>query len=830
MYVDFNDNTAVVNDLAILYSEMQSEVLGSGDIFHLWYYMNGENVGTFQIKLHVENESLMLFNLTGSQYDRWEELETTLNVFTEYYISLEAIWAEHGPGILAIDDISVSNVVLSSSLCDFEHDFCEWSQFENISNIEWKRAFGLQNFSVFPDKDHSTNTEYGYFAYLDNSVEGSMGILESPTYENTGPQCMQLWYHMVGSGVGTLSVAIRDIVSDTAYTTVWSTSENAYDMWYRRLVPVIDIPRYRIRIIGVSGSNARSVMAIDDTELIPDACPPEYFCDFETDSCFWTNADTEIDTFSWTLTSYAQDGPEIDHSLQSLSGHYLLADLSNRTNSERCSVVSASIPSSFQCFKLYFSMQYTTNAKLVITVIESANTTEYVIVGMLNDGDIWEEYSISVNAKDDVYKISVSVTVNGDFGSPEYHTVSVDDLSFSEACDYQPGTTSETSTPGHLPSTYDCDFETTDYCSWVTEGQGQNWTYRGGPSNPLSETGPSSDHTTHEGHYVYVKTLNQTNATSRLISPEIYTGEDGICLAFWYHMFGFNVGSLSIRTINQNDNESPGKWFREGEEGDQWNSGMIFFQAESHYRLAIDASPQLSGYGDIALDDITVDFDQCHSKTMCTFEHGSCNFEQLVSELWVLFTITSATLNPPEPYIPQKDHTYQAPGGHYFIFNEVGQAQFTTPKISSEYKCVSLWLYSRGNGENNDGKIQISSDGMIHYLTEHNLGPDWVQITVRFDIGADYTMKLEAYIYSSNYMIGVDDISPEVDCDTTVECSFERGKCAWINVYDDNFDWSVNSGDRLRNDYGPPVDMTQGTPFGPIHLRGFIQRHVHELI
>ncbi|MBI1316885.1 PKD domain-containing protein [bacterium] len=70
---------------------------------------------------------------------------------------------------------------------------------------------------------------------------------------------------------------------------------------------------------------------------------------------------------------------------------------------------------------------------------------------------------------------------------------------------------------------------------------------------PSNNTGPSSDHTTGSGSYAYTETVNTPATSTLLTSPLIsLVGLTAPELRFWYHMYGAQIGSLTVEVSNDN--------------------------------------------------------------------------------------------------------------------------------------------------------------------------------------------------------------------------------------------------------------------------------------
>ena len=71
-------------------------------------------------------------------------------------------------------------------------------------------------------------------------------------------------------------------------------------------------------IEGITADGFKGDIAIDDTYMYDFPCPPTATCDFEVDTCGWTQDTT--DDLNWfrnnNRTSSANTGPSVDHSTQ----------------------------------------------------------------------------------------------------------------------------------------------------------------------------------------------------------------------------------------------------------------------------------------------------------------------------------------------------------------------------------------------------------------------------------------------------------------------------------------------------------------------------------
>lgn len=130
-----------------------------------------------------------------------------------------------------------------------------------------------------PDVDHTTGTATGQYVYLEASggCNAKVAYLESPCVDLTSATSPQLsfWYHMYGTGMGTLSV---DIFADGVWNlgvipTVSGDQGNAWIKQNVSLVPYIGKIIF-IRIVGITGNDFTSDLAIDDISILETNAPP----------------------------------------------------------------------------------------------------------------------------------------------------------------------------------------------------------------------------------------------------------------------------------------------------------------------------------------------------------------------------------------------------------------------------------------------------------------------------------------------------------------------------------------------------------------------------
>ena len=118
--------------------------------------------------------------------------------------------------------------------------------------------------------------------------------------------------------------------------------------------------------------------------------------------------------------------------------------------------------------------------------------------------------------------------------------------------------------------------ETTDDFDWQRQNK----------ATVSSGTGPSNDHTTGHGFYVYIETSaprhrgEKARLTSGIQKP---TPQAGVCLSFWYHMYGPYISTLNVYL--QTSANSTLQWKRTSNQGNVWRHAQRTIQSATPYQV-----------------------------------------------------------------------------------------------------------------------------------------------------------------------------------------------------------------------------------------------------
>lgn len=143
-----------------------------------------------------------------------------------------------------------------------------------------------------------------------------------------------------------------------------------------------------------------------------------------------------------------------------------------------------------------------------------------------------------------------------------------------------------------------------------------------------SGTGPSADHTSGSGKYLYLEGSGPcTNSEARLHSPCIdLTGVDYPQLSFWYHAYGGSIGELHVDVLADGELFEDVMTPIDGEQGNLWIEEVVDLSAFSGQQVVVIMRGSTGGgfYSDLAIDDINITSLVANDLAGSDFISGSC--------------------------------------------------------------------------------------------------------------------------------------------------------------------------------------------------------------
>ncbi|XP_033751998.1 MAM and LDL-receptor class A domain-containing protein 1-like [Pecten maximus] len=732
-----------------------------------WYFMYGQHVNNLNVYLQKNNNNGQpVWQRNGNQGNQWRQALVDFPVNTRAKVVLEAVRGRGFQGDIAIDDITYKNspcpqngVNTSNSVqCNFEDGrICGYKQ-DQSDNFDWTRASGATLTSgTGPNSDHTYNTDQGHYMYIDASSaqSGQKARLISPPSNGRRSMCLTFYYSMYGTGVDSLNLYTK--TGTSLGQTVWSLSGNQGVGWNIAQVRLRRGRAFNVVFEAVRGQGFKGDIAIDDVSMATGNCPAIGACNFDKNLCGWTNA--KQDDFDWLRhrgrTASGNTGPSVDHTHGNNQGYYLYIEASSpRRENDRARLTSQLFRKSSRqrCFQFWYNMQG--NSIGTLTVIMNINSVDrpiWTLSGSQNGSWIFGRVPITNNQNN--FKLAIVGTrgngIQGDIALDDFAvrnsrcTISPRSAQPSTTITTKPPTTvtSKSTTPGGTPSpssanSVTCSFDS-NFCGWTNPTNDDfDWT-RHSSSTASTHTGPSADHTSGHGYYVFTETSNR-KANQRALLQSVQVSQTGPhCLVFWYHMYGSDIGTLNLYVQTGASPGSP-EWTRSGEQANAWREANVTFSPTAPFNLIFEGI-MTNGYrGDISLDDITLTAGTCSGSSplsgrACTFEDVHiCGYTQDSTDTFDWTRHSGATNSAGTG--PTNDHTYKTSRGHYMYIETSSprkpgdKARLISPTYTdSQAMCVQFYYHMYGS---NIGALNVYIQtggqlGRAGYSMSTNAGNSW---------------------------------------------------------------------------------------------------------
>ncbi|CAH1780436.1 unnamed protein product [Owenia fusiformis] len=594
-----------------------------------------------------------------------------------------------------------------------------------------------------------TGIKGGHFAYTESSPVDNNdrrledAVIRSPRFGNDGVQKLSFFYHTRGLLVGGLRVVALDynlkIIPftypklDMKSSVKWKSATFALpkgtsviefhvtlpdnEKFWSSDIAIDEVLVTTDIDITTTGIRARPttteepvteiVMQTKDYIVEGDSLPVLWYCTFErlgwedpsdSNGCGDGQSGMEQlleDDFNFTRTnkdtpsrntgpSSGSDGGYFVYSESSVS--YGIYDRTNKVAIIRTPQMASGLPK-------YLSFKYHTFGDTIGTLTIRALSADGSILQIdmdplsMRSSQIWkmvEDIELPVGTA----TVEFVVVLRND------ETFWTSDIALDEIyIKYDPGTVTEASRG--QPS-FSCDFDS-GICDFLNDESGDlNWTRNSGSTASFS-TGPSRDHTSRSGSYVYLEssTPAKKGDKARFRTP-LMDITVPTCFTMFYHMYGLQIGTLSVRIPE----EQQILWDDSGNKGNEWLRVQIPLPRGSY---VIDIEGEVGdGYlGDIAFDDVDIQPGKCNEIEMAR------NLVQFDSKSFAAKRKASFPM-PITPYPPTRMPTTARPT--------------TVIEDDKELSRPVLWyctfekagwdkpLDRNGCGEGQDGMFQLDGD------------------------------------------------------------------------------------------------------------------------
>ena len=378
-----------------------------------------------------------------------------------------------------------------------------------------------------------------------------------------------------------------------------------------------------------------------------------------------------------------------------------------------------------------------------------------------------------------------------------------------------------------------CTFESGDTCSWSNNREGEAaWLLTSG-STPSADTGPSYDHTVGAGtgHYLYTEASLMFSDQFTLLESEPFLFTEDMCFSLWYHMYGEDVGSLLISTLDLATQDSSNLTEVSGDHGDNWTEMLIdttttknkltllqirgFVSDEAFYGELIQHFKSLFSSsliaGDIAIDDVLIRSGPCFEETTteattttttsyvveespldCDFETEGCKWmtEEGSSGEWLVSTGQSA------------DHTTGSTKGSFISLTSSCQSGSCQTGLKSQIpvmasaeeslQCVQFWYKIESPLWSSLAVTARSVSSTSLWRRAGTTGSDWTSGRIQLSSenlpeNTEYYLIFQAE-YGPHVMTSLDDITlTEGECPPVSDgCDFESvSGCGWHQETED---------------------------------------------
>ncbi|CAH1245320.1 MDGA1 [Branchiostoma lanceolatum] len=460
--------------------------------------------------------------------------------------------------------------------CTFDGDLCGYTADRTV-DFTWAMNSGA---TVSPDTGPSGDfpTGTGQYLFIEASTPqqaGDTARLVSPEVDVQSPSCLHFAYHMFGSDIGELNVYFKTKYNGLAIK-MWSLSGNQLNEWKDGAVDIAP-QSLKVEFEGIVGNGFRGDIAIDNIYLADGPCPAN---DCTSDPC--KNGAT------------CTDQPTAGYTCQCAPGWIGV------TCDKDCVTVEVTGSAALQVDRM---TSYTATGDMSGgRPVYGSNTIAGDFLHYLGADGVW-----CIGPTVGVYSCGAIVTDEHMFADEITGTFELwDGTSWVASPEVNIQCQSPDANAG-----IDCTFDD-GVCGYVMDHNAEFtwdwWRYQ----TPTLNTGPTGDHTSFSGFYMYIETSSprQPGDVARMISPRVDTNALS-CLRFAYHMFGRDTGTLNVLVDNGLTRTGLRQvWHTTGEQGNVWNQARLDVTGIS-VQVVFEGVRGDGELGDIAVDDIKLTDGTC---------------------------------------------------------------------------------------------------------------------------------------------------------------------------------------------------------------------------
>ncbi|CAM2119228.1 unnamed protein product [Caretta caretta] len=248
------------------------------------------------------------------------------------------------------------------------------------------------------------------------------------------------------------------------------------------------------------------------------------------------------------------------------------------------------------------------------------------------------------------------------------------------------------------PCNMSCSFDT-DFCDWTQSvSDSLDWKRHRGPTSSPN-TGPSYDHTTGDGYFIYLQASEASSGAVAHLQSPVCSANGPHCFRFWYHMYGV-ARTMALRVYVAEDAAPRLVWSETGNKGDRWNLAEVTVYSGGNMQILLEGQRGEDFRSDVAVDDVSLINGYCPGDVSPT----------TVSTTSTTSTPSVGTTTPPPS--PSSESCVVAGDPHYYTFDKqthhfMGTCAYTLSKLCDGNSTLPYFNVEAAN-ERRGGNTRVS--------------------------------------------------------------------------------------------------------------------------